>query len=127
MRRESTIIKIDINGFNKLAQEENPEDTARYLSAYYELAASAVAKFGWRFVKAIGDCILISTEGDAEPNKITAFYQIIQENFDVSLYYRPCEFEEIETKVGNYSCLDVIGKDINNLFLNDAFSVGIGQ
>lgn len=39
---------------------------------------------------------------------------------------RACNFVGKEFKIGRYSCLDIIGKDINNLFLNDIATTKLG-
>ena len=127
MRKISTIIKIDINGFNGRAQAENTAATAHYLTEYYELISNMVSRHGWRFVKAMGDCVLISADENAGTENISLFYEAISSRFDVCLYYRECEFEEVEFTFGKYSCLDTIGKDVNNLFLNDSSTMVVGK
>ena len=126
MQKISTIIKIDINGFNKRTQAENPAVTAHYLANYYELISNMVSAYGWRFVKGMGDCVLISADENAGTENISLFYEAISSRFDVCLYYRECKFEEVEFTFGKYSCLDTIGKDVNNLFLNDSSTIVLG-
>lgn len=127
MRKISTIIKIDINGFNKRAQAENPVATARYLAEYCELISDMVSRYGWRFVKAMGDCVLVSADKNADTENISLFSEAIRSRFNVCLYYREWEFEEVGFTYGKYSCLDIIGKDVNNLFLNDSSTMVVGK
>lgn len=49
----------------------------------------------------------------------------ISEQFDIRAHYRFCDFEEAETSTDGYSCLDIFGKDINNLFLEDASTIAV--
>ncbi len=127
MRKISTIIKIDIYGFNKRAQAENPAATARYLAKYYELISDMVSRHGWRFVKSMGDCVLVAAHENTGAENIISFYEAISNRFDICLHYRECEFEEVEFAFEKYSCLDIIGKDINNLFLNDSSTIVLGK
>ena len=126
MHKHSTIIKIDINGFNKIAQSMSPHETMLYLRRYYELVFSAASELGWKFVKTLGDCVLLSAEEDTPHDKISAFHDSILGRFDINTNYRLCEFEESRFVLGDYCCTDTIGKDINNLFLGDSATVMLG-
>jgi class 3 adenylate cyclase len=126
MLKNSTIIIIEINGFNRRTQAENPAATVQYLAEYYELISGLVSRQGWRFVKSMGDCVLVAAHENSGTEDIVSLYEAISNRFDVSFRYRECEFEEVEFSFVQYSCLDAIGKDINNLFLNDSSTMVLG-
>ncbi|MDP6535703.1 MAG: adenylate/guanylate cyclase domain-containing protein [Gammaproteobacteria bacterium] len=123
MLKTSTVIKIDIRGFDAVARQQTPTETADYLAEYYSLINDALSSHGWRFVKAIGDCVLISAEQNESEINIREFLDCIRTRFEVDLHYRNCHFEEMPFSYGSYSCLDTIGKDINKLFLQDTETV----
>ncbi len=123
MRKEATIIKIDINGFNSVAQAGSPQDTAIYLRSYYDRIYSVMSAHGWKIIKTIGDCVLVSAEENAAQEKISEIFKTLRTSFDISSCYRVCQFEEAEFSYDDYSCKDVIGKDINNLFMEDSSTV----
>lgn len=125
MQKESTIIKIDICGFNDVAQTTSPQETESYLRIYYDLVSDLISDHGWRLVKCIGDCVLISAEENASKENIEILCEEVRDRFEISAHYRLCEFEETEFTIGEYKCLDVIGGDINNLFLEDASTVSV--
>ena len=126
MLKNSTIIKIEINGFNRRTQTEYPAATVQYLAEYYELISGLVSRQRWRIVKSMGDCVLVAAHDNTGVEDIVSLYEAIDNRFDVSFHYRECEFEEVEFSFDQYSCLDTIGKDINNLFLNDASTIVLG-
>tara|TARA_B100002003_G_scaffold134570_2_gene124476 strand:+ start:1129 stop:1509 length:381 start_codon:yes stop_codon:yes gene_type:complete len=123
MLKTSTVIKIDIRGFDVVARQQTPTETADYLAEYYKLISEALSSHGWRFVKAIGDCVLISAEQNESEINIQEFLDCIRTCFEVDLHYRICRHEEIPFSYGGYSCIDTIGKDTNKLFLQDAETV----
>ena len=106
-----------------MARQQTPTETADYLAEYYSLINDALSSHGWRLVKAIGDCVLISAEQNESEINIHEFLDCIRTCFEVDLRYRICRYEEIPFSYGSYSCLDTIGKDINKLFLQDAETV----
>ena len=126
MHKHSTLIKIDINGFNKIAQSMPPLETMHYLRGYYEDVFKEASELGWKFVKTIGDCVLLSAEESASHEDICALHDSIRRRFDINTNYRVCEFEESRFVFGDYSCTDTIGEDINNLFLGDSATVMLG-
>lgn len=123
---ESVIIKIDIMGFNKKAQAENPEDTSEYIYEYYQRIENAISKYDWRFIKGMGDCVLISSCNDSSDH-IAEFYEEISKVYNIALCYRLCRYVEKEIKIGDYSCTDVFGKDVNNLFLCDHLTTKLAK
>jgi hypothetical protein len=125
MLKESTIIKFDINGFNAVAQSGSPQETASYLRSYYDHISASISGLGWKIVKTIGDCVLVSAEQNATQENISVVCKELRNSFDISTYYRACHFEEAEYSYDDYSCKDVIGKDINNLFMEDNFTFSV--
>lgn len=118
--KKSTIIKIDIKGFNKMAQAEDPKATSDYISTYYQDIHSIISDHGWRFIKGIGDCVLISANSNTE--NINKLYEELSKKYNISICYRQCSYVDKQISIGQYSCLDVFGKDINNLFLCDSLT-----
>ena len=122
--KKSTIIKLDIQGFNKQAQNESPDSTADYILEYYESIQKFVLQYNWTFIKGIGDCVLISAETNLDC--IEQFFNELSKKYQVVCHYRVCEYAQKNIKFGSYQCSDVFGKDINNLFLNDHLTTRIG-
>ena len=122
--KESTIIKVDIKGFNNRAQTEASEETANYILNYYQTIQDIISQHGWRFIKGMGDCVLISADSNTE--NITKLYEELSKEYSIYLCYRQCRFAEKQISVGQYSCLDIFGKDINNLFLCDSLTKTLG-
>ena len=116
--KKSTIIKIDINGFHKKAVTQSTAETCEFLQAFYEKIEKLISSRGWRLVKTIGDCILIEAEKNIE--FISKFYLEVISEYQVSMVHRVCEYEILNVKIGTYSCEDIVGKDINRLFLCDS-------
>ncbi|NKB33720.1 MAG: hypothetical protein GKR91_11535 [Pseudomonadales bacterium] len=127
MPKKTIIIKFDINGFNKKAQSSSVQKTAEFLSEYYELIAAESANLNWRFIKTIGDCVLVSADENNSHEVINRVHKNIQNVFSINTCYRECEYEELNTTFGDYSCRDTIGKDINGLFLGDENTVSISS
>jgi len=120
MEKNSTIIKVDITKFNSLAQSTESSETANYLRRYYELLFKLSTGNGWEIIKTIGDCVLITAPDNGSAEIVEDFCANIRSEFDVTVHYRKCSFEEVEFSYNDYSCKDVIGKDINNLFMEDS-------
>lgn len=125
MKKHSTIIKVDIRDFNEQTQPLSAEQTADFLETYYAFVVDAIAKYKWRMVKTMGDGLLISVEGK-DSSRIRDFYDVLRREYNASCQYRHCEYEEREISIGEFKCLDVFGKDINNLFLHDEETVLVG-
>ena len=124
--KKSIVITVDIMGFTKLSHSQSPEKTANYITSYYKLVQSLVARYNWRFVKGIGDCVLISADLNVPMSRLNEFYETLSKEYDVNVFFRKCEYCEQLVAIGDYSCLDIFGKDINNLFLDDPSTVKIG-
>ena len=73
--KKSIIITIDIKGFNKQTQLESSADTANYLTEYYEYIADLISPFKWRYVKSIGDCVLLSAENNNSADDIENLFK----------------------------------------------------
>ena len=125
MKKQSTIIKIDIRDFNEHTQPLSAEQTADFLETYYAFVIDAITKYKWRIVKTMGDGLLISVEGK-ESSRIKDFYEVLRREYNASCQYRLCDYEERVISIGEFQCRDVFGKDINNLFLHDEETVLIG-
>jgi hypothetical protein len=124
--KTATVIKIQIKGSSKQAQLESPEETANYLTTYYKSIIKNTSPLKWRFVKAMGDGVLITAEENNSSDIINRIYKTISEKYNIELQYRICNFIEKKFKFNSYSCLDIIGKDINNLFLSDSATIKLG-
>jgi hypothetical protein len=118
MSKFATIIKIDLVDFNDTIQQMSPAESVAYLDKYYALVNETAGKFGWRIIKTMGDCVMLSAESK-DSARVKSFFEKIQPEYRVSCQYRDCEYEESSLKYGDFQCLDVFGKDINNLFLHD--------
>lgn len=118
MQKFSTIIKIDMVDFNDVTQKMSAPEASEYLLKYYALVESHATKFGWRIIKTMGDCVMLSAESK-DSGRVKSFFDKIQPEYRVSCQYRDCEYEETVLKFGAFQCTDVFGKDINNLFLHD--------
>ena len=59
----------------------------------------------------MGNSILILAKINNTPIKIEKFHKEISEKYNVTSLYRKCD-----VVIDNYSCLDIFGEDINNLF-----------
>ena len=114
----STIIKVDLNGFHKTSLSQSAQETTEYLSQYYSAIESLVSPYSWRIVKCIGDCVLLKAENNT--SFLSKFFLDIKSKYNVSVMCRVCEFEELNISLHGYSCKDVVGSDINKLFLADA-------
>lgn len=123
MQKESTLISVDILGSNVAAQLESSEKTAQYLCDYYDLVAEKISIYGWRIVKTMGDCVLISAESNATVDNINALFGALKSDYDIRLCHRECVFEELEVSFEKYSCVDIFGKEVNNLFMKDALTM----
>ena len=117
--QKATIIEVDILGSNKQNQTESPRETAEYFLNYYQEANSIITQYNWRIIKTLGDTVLISAGQDSEIENIQSLYDKLSKKYNIRLKYRTCEFIEEQINFNQYSCLDVFGKDINNLILND--------
>ena len=117
---------MDISGFNKFSQSESPEKIADYIASYYKLIQSLVARYNWRFIKGIGDCVLISADLNVPMSRLKEFYETLSKEYAINVFFRKCEYYEQLVAIGDYSCLDIFGKDINNLFLGDSSTMKIG-
>ncbi len=122
MRKESTIIKVDIDGYNAVAQSNAPEDTADYLLQYYDAVFALCKENGWEIIKTMGDCVLITAPDNAIPETVNSFCNKLGSAYSVNVHYRKCSFEEIDVAYSNFACRDVFGKDINNLFMEDSLT-----
>ncbi len=107
-----------------MAQAEDPEETSDYISNYYQAIYSTISHHGWRFIKGIGDCVLISADSNTE--NINKLYEELSKKYSISLCYRQCSYAEKQISIGQYSCVDIFGKDINNLFLCDSLTKNLG-
>ncbi|MDM8543023.1 adenylate/guanylate cyclase domain-containing protein [Desulfococcaceae bacterium HSG9] len=126
MVQKATIIKIDINGFINAVQSDSPQDMADFLNNYYQSVWERANRLNWRFIKSIGDCVLLLAETNDSAENIEQFFEDVSNNYDVTLHYRECRFAEKEFKISSYSCVDVFGKDINKLFMNDPATKQLG-
>jgi class 3 adenylate cyclase len=126
MTSSGTIVKVDINGFAKETKNKSPNETAEYLGSFYQYIAKNVHRNGWNFVKAMGDCILISIPQKVSSESVEKFYSDIKDKYNVSIQYRMCTFAIKQIEIGNYKCTDIFGDDINNLFLADKETFNIG-
>jgi len=116
--KKSTIIKIDLLGFHRRSISQSDQDNVDFLSNYYECIIKSIQGYGWRIVKTIGDSVLIEAESNLD--FLSKFYLDIKSNYHISMTYRVCQYEILNVQVGLYSCSDLIGTDINLLFLNDS-------
>ncbi len=123
--KSSIILKIYIRGFDKKTQDETPNVTVKYLEVYYQFIERHAAQFGWRFIKGMGDSVLVSAENANSINNIELFSKAISKEYDLSIQYRACDFIEWDCNIGGYSCIDVVGKDINNLFRDDSETIRV--
>ena len=71
----------------------------------------------------MGDSVLISSEINNTPKDIEQLHKSILREYIVSLFYRECDVIEKKVIINNYSCLDIFGHNINNLFLNDFLTI----
>jgi hypothetical protein len=126
MNKIATVLTVDLKGFNKRAQAEDACATANFITEYYRYIDDLVTFRGWRFVKGMGDCIMVVAEGEVESKLIRQFFEEIFEKYSVSVVYRLCEFVDLRVEIGGYTCLDIIGKDICNLFLRDESTTKLG-
>ena len=126
MNKIATVLTIDLKGFNKRAQAEDACATAQYIMEYYRYIEGSVTSKGWRFVKGIGDCIMVVAKDEVESQLIQQFFEEASAKYPVSVLYRSCEFVEQQIEVEGYTCLDIIGKDICNLFLRDEKTTKLG-
>ena len=126
MLKEATVMAVDLMGFNKRTQTEDPCMTARFLCQYYRSVGESAASRGWRFVKGIGDCILLEAQGTVEPEVIHHFFKEVSAEYPIAMLYRTCKFVQQQIDINGYSCLDIVGKDICNLFLRDDYTTKIG-
>lgn len=123
MIKHAIIIKFDIKGFAEQSKPATPAELAQYLRNFYERVSAECAKRQWRLVKTIGDCVLVVAEHNHSVPEITTAHEIIDSEFGINTSYRECEFEETQISLDGYSCLDMVGNDINNLFLEDKQTV----
>lgn len=124
--QKATIVEIDILGSNKQNQTESPRETADYFLIYYQETNSIISQYNWRIIKTLGDTILILAGQDTEIENIQSLYDKISDKYNIRLKYRLCEYIEEPINFDQYSCLDVFGKDINNLFLKDEHTHEMG-
>jgi class 3 adenylate cyclase len=57
-RRLVTVLFADLVGSTALAQDEDPEDTREFLTAYFDLARTIVERYGGTIEKFIGDAVM---------------------------------------------------------------------
>ena len=57
-RRLVTVLFADLVGSTTLAQNEDPEDTREFLTAYFDLARTIVERYGGTIEKFIGDAVM---------------------------------------------------------------------
>lgn len=124
--QKATIVDIDILGSNKQNQTESPRETADYFLIYYQETNSIISQYNWRIIKTLGDTILILAGQNTEIENIQSLYDKISDKYNIRMKYRLCEYIEEQINFDQYSCLDVFGKDINNLFLNDEHTHEMG-
>ena len=118
---------VDIKDFRKEIKSDAPEYRADYLYTYYRFIMDNIAHLKWRFIKGLGDSVLISADVNNRPDDINTFYKIISKKYNVILLYRKCNFVEKNINIDSYSCFDVFGDDINYLFLNDSSTIELNQ
>ena len=73
-------------GFTKLSHSQSPEKTANYITSYYKLVQSLVARYNWRFVIGIGDCVLISADLNVPMSRLNEFYETLSKEYDVNVF-----------------------------------------
>ena len=86
--KKATIIKIDINGFINAVQSDYPQDMADFLSNYYQSVWEWANRLDWRFIKSLGDCVLLSAETNNSAENIEQFFEDISNKYNVTLHYR---------------------------------------
>ena len=124
--KASIIIIVDIKDFSNILKLGCSEDIAHYLSTYYNCIENNLIPLCWKIVKTMGDVVLISAEINNTEKDLKLFHKTISEKYNVTLKYRKCEIIEKDVVFDNYSCLDIFGHDINNLFLNDHLTKKMG-
>jgi adenylate/guanylate cyclase family protein len=122
----ATVMFVDLKDFNKQSQAEDPVATGEFLAGFYAYTEECIASKGWRFVKAIGDGILIVATGEAESGKVQAFYDQLSKKYNASVIYRTCQFVAQTIEIDSYRCNDIFGKDICNLFMKDSKTAKLG-
>jgi hypothetical protein len=126
---KTTLLNIDIQGFNKQAQHQSEDEIRDYLVGYYEAVEQECVKYKWQIIKTMGDCVFVNSESKLTSETslhLKYLFEILKPNYPILIRYRECEIERASINLGAFFCNDVFGKDVNNLFLNDEFTHRMG-
>jgi hypothetical protein len=59
---KTTLLNINIQGFNKQAQHQSNITIRDYLVGYYEAVEQECVKYKWQIIKTMGDCVFVNSE-----------------------------------------------------------------
>lgn len=113
----ATLATIDIRGFAEHVAGKSPDQVASYLQEFYALVFRHANLLGFEIVKCMGDAVLLKAPESAD--KLRNLYTEVAARYPVELAYRSCEYAPATIRLGEYSCHDVFGHDVNALFGKD--------
>lgn len=114
------VLTIDIKGFHRRAQFLTPAETAQYLVGFYRYVLAMLPTPDWRLVKTMGDCVVVVAATNAAHSQIQALHSAVSQRYPVTTHARLCHYAETPVRIGAYTCQDIFGQDLNQLFLHDA-------